>query len=181
MKINEKWLKEKSACNEGVVWTRLHKFKTDRELFEALLADNKLEWANWGIVRIMKRKQYLAYAIFAAEQVIEIYEKKYPDDKKPREAIEAAKKVMAKDTRENRSSVAANAASAAAYVAYAANAASAASYAAASASYAASAASAASNAASNAANAAYAAASAEKEMRLKILMNGFKILGWVEG
>jgi len=31
------------------------------------------------------------YAIFAAEQVLGIYEKKYPEDGRPRKAIEAAK------------------------------------------------------------------------------------------
>ena len=33
----------------------------------------------------------MAYAIFAAEQVIGFFEKKYPEDKRPRKAIEAAK------------------------------------------------------------------------------------------
>jgi len=38
-----------------------------------------------------KKEDSVKLAIFAAEQVIEIYEKKYPNDKRPREAIEAAK------------------------------------------------------------------------------------------
>jgi hypothetical protein len=34
------------------------------------------------------------YAVFAAEQVIDIFEKKYPDDKRPRKAIEVTKKYI---------------------------------------------------------------------------------------
>jgi hypothetical protein len=63
----------------------------------------------------MERKQYLAYAIFAAEQVLENYEKQYPDDKRPRLAIEAAKKVLKNNSEQNRS-----AANSAAYSAYSA-------------------------------------------------------------
>jgi hypothetical protein len=174
MKITNSWLLKNGACNEGVVWVQSHKFKTDRELFKALIADNKIDWANWGIVRLMTHKEKVKYAVYAAKQVIEIYEIKYPVDKRPREAIEAAKKVLAKDTKENRAAAAsASAASYAASSASSAASASAASYAA--------------YAAASAAHAAYAAASAaiyaayaadEKEkMQIKILNYGFKIMG----
>ena len=63
----------------------------------------------------MTKKQYVAYAIFAAEQVIDIYEKQYPIDDRPRMAIEAAKKVLKRDTKKNRAHAAY-----AAYAAYAA-------------------------------------------------------------
>jgi len=102
MKINKEWLKEKSVCSEGVKWFKARKFKTDSQVIGDLMADDKLEWANWVIARIMKRKQYLSYTIFAAEQVLELFEKKYPDDKRPREAIEAARAVFKEDTAENR-------------------------------------------------------------------------------
>ena len=49
----------------------------------------------------MSYKQYVSYAVFAAEQVIKIYEKKYPNNKKPRLAIEATKKVLHNDNKEN--------------------------------------------------------------------------------
>ena len=42
----------------------------------------------------MNKTQKVQYAIFAAEQVIDIYEKKYPDDLRPRKAIEAAKSYL---------------------------------------------------------------------------------------
>ena len=45
------------------------------------------------IIRAWKwgKKDSVLLAIFAAELIIDIFEKKYPDDKRPRQAIEAAK------------------------------------------------------------------------------------------
>jgi hypothetical protein len=63
----------------------------------------------------MTKEQRVQYAIFAAEQVIHIYEKKYPEDKRPRQAIEAAKAYL-----ENPCAKTKAAAAAAAYAAYAA-------------------------------------------------------------
>jgi len=97
-----------------------------------------------------KKEDSVSLAIFAAKLVIGIYEKKYPGEDRPREAIEAAKKWLADPTEKN--SAAANAAANAAYAAAHA-AASAAAYAAANAAYAAA-------HAANAAHAAYAAANA---------------------
>lgn len=39
----------------------------------------------------MTYHDYVSYAIYAAEQVIDIYEKEYPNDNRPRLAIKAAK------------------------------------------------------------------------------------------
>src|SRR3990167_7775300 len=47
--------------------------------------------ANWLIVQFMFHKESVKYAIFAAKQVLGIYEKKYPKDDRPRKSIEAAK------------------------------------------------------------------------------------------
>lgn len=105
MLITKEWLKSKSACHDGYEWS-LKQEDIDKgievEKFLKLLTDDdKWPWANWVIVRVMKRPQYLAYAIYSAEQVIDIYEKKHPGNKAPREAIEAAKTVLKDDTQEN--------------------------------------------------------------------------------
>ena len=98
------------------------------------------------IQKSVNQKQAIRVAIFSAELVIDIYEKKYPEDKRPRQAIEAAKAYLKKPNEVNNAAAnrAANAAANAAYAAYAA------------------------------ANAAYAAANAAnaadlKETRIKIL------------
>ena len=137
--ITKKWLQEKSACSEGVKWfldKRIEDISGDL-LVDMLMNEDKFQWANWLIVRIMDYKQRVQYAVFAAEQVLDIFEKKYPNDKRPREAIEAAKKCIDNPSDENKK--AAYAAYAAAYVAaaYAADDAADAAYVAADAAYAA--------------------------------------------
>jgi hypothetical protein len=148
MKLTKEWLKEKYACSDGFNWFTKQKETNSTKVLKTLIEQEKLDWANWLIVRVMTRPQYLAYAIYAAEQVIDIYEKRNPCNDKPRKAIDAAKAVLANDTKENRAATAAAATAAAdayadaaaAYAATAAAAAAAAVYAAAAAAYAATAA-----------------------------------------
>ena len=56
--------------------------------------DDKEAWSEMRIVKAWKwqKKDSVALSIFAAELCLKNYEEKYPDDKRPREAIEAAKK-----------------------------------------------------------------------------------------
>lgn len=80
--------------------------KTHREVKEKY-DDNSYSWANWFVIQIMNKEQYIKYAVFSAEQVIKIYEKKYPEDSRPRLAVEAAKKWVEKSTKENKATLAA--------------------------------------------------------------------------
>ena len=98
MKLTKKWLEEKTACDSGVEWFKAQKQTDSIKVLDALIADDKLDWANWLIVRMMTRPQCLVYAIYAAEQVLDIFENKYPKDDRPRKAIEAAKEVLKHDT-----------------------------------------------------------------------------------
>ena len=106
MKITKDWLKKKSACALGVAWFNAQQETDGATVVKKLMLENHFDWANWLIVRVMERKQCLAYAIFAAEQVLDIFEKKYPGDKRPRLAIKAAKQCLEKDTPENRADAA---------------------------------------------------------------------------
>ena len=114
MKITKGWLKNQMACTGGIDWFEKEvKEASEFELLEKLIKTNekeKLQWANWLLSKLFNRKQKIQYAVFAAEQVIGLFEKKYPSDKRPRKAIDAAKEVLKADTAENRQ---------AAYVAYA--------------------------------------------------------------
>ena len=206
MKITKQKLVELNACTPGIeMFTK--QFGKEAELKDAvqwcITQDMEaIRYANWLIVRVMTREQYLSYAVFAAKKVLDIFEKKYPDDKRPRLAIEAAEACIKDDSEENKkkaraadaaASYAASASAAASYAAasaaayYAAAASAAAYYAAASyaadayyaaASYAAASYAAASAAASYAA-ASYAAASyyaaARKAMRTEILKYGLSL------
>jgi len=74
----------------------------------------------WSEMRVVKAYRWekpdsVAMAIYCAELVVGIYEKQHPDDKRPRQAIEAAKKWLKDPTEENRQAASA---AYAAYVAY---------------------------------------------------------------
>ena len=181
MKITLDWLKEKGACKESYKWFEEQKDTDSIDLLKKLIEEGKLDWANWAIGRLMTYKQQVQYAVFAAERVIELYEAKYPADKRPRQAIEAARQCIDDPSNENKK--AAYAASVAYYAA--ASVASVTSWAVSAASFAASAASeaataayyAAVSAASEAATAATAAATAASEaMKTKILNYGIELL-----
>jgi len=121
---------------------------------KSIVQGDKECWSDMKIVKAYEwtQKDSVALAIYVAELVIDIYEKKYPNDDRPRKAIEAAKKWLRKP-----SAAAAYAAHAAAYAAYAAHAA----YAADAAAHAAYAAAYAADAAAHAADAAHAAYAAD--------------------
>ena len=103
MRITREWLKEIDACSEGVDWFHNQKETDGTKVIKKLIKEDRIDWANWTICRMFSKKQKIQYAVYAAEQVIDIFEKKYPDDKRPRKAIEAAKKCIENDTEENRS------------------------------------------------------------------------------
>ncbi len=111
------WEKESniSICNKG-----FHASKTPLQALgyvpgevlavvevrgESIIQDDKECWSEMRIVKAYhwKKQDSVALSIFAAELCIKNYEKKYPNDARPRNAIEAAKKVLADDTEENRS------------------------------------------------------------------------------
>jgi len=124
VKINKDIIKALNPCKEGYDWY-LKNGSTD--LLDTLLRVNivRPDWARWLFIRLMTVKQRRKIAIFAAEQALSIFEKKYPNDKRPRDAIEAAKTVLKRNTARNRkkavaASAAAYAAAAAAAVSYAA-------------------------------------------------------------
>ena len=201
MKLNLAKVKSKNPCTAGLEWYIQNPSKTVEECIEKLIKAKHLNWANWGLTRIFSQKQNIQYSIFAAEQVLTIYEEKYPEDQRPRNAIKAAKAYLKNPSKKNKEAASSAAASAsaawsAAYAARASAAAADAAYASAAASAsaawsAASAAWSAASAASAAASAAWSAARADaasaawsaayaaavrEEIFIKILKYGIKIL-----
>ncbi len=194
MKLTKDWLSEHHACEEGLIWFGAQQETDWEHIVKKLMLEKRYGWTNWLIIRLMTRKQKICYAIFAARQVLGIFEKKYPKDDRPRKAIEAAEKCLEDDSEQIKNAAAAAASAAAsavyavtAYAADAADAAYAAAYAAYAAAYAADAAYAvgcgaayaAADAAADAAYAAYAAyaaADAKEKMQIKILVYGLNLL-----
>ena len=162
--ISMKWVEDNHACQEAREW-----FKGElngkrsmpvSKLFSRLVEIDRFNWANWLVVRLMTHDQQIMYAIYASEQVVGLYEDKYPEDTRPRDAIQAAKTCLEKPTKANKAKAAdaATAAYAAAYSAYSA--------------YAAHAADSVAHAAAYAAHAV-----ASSEMRIQILNYGLGLIG----
>ena len=183
MKFTIKDLKKLNPCDDRLSWY-LENIKTE-EFSEILfqLNDHNAGWCRWLFARVLSKKERVEIAVFSANLVLHIFEEKYPDDDRPREAIEAAKKYLespfsnaAADSAYAAAYAAADAAYAAADAAYAA--ADAAAYAAADAAYAAayaattdSAAAATDSAAAAAAYAIYAVYAAAKKGTQEMIIN----------
>ena len=71
-----------------------HESQEDKETWETLKIVKAYKW---------QKKDSVALSIYAAELCIDNFEKVYPTDKRPREAIEAAKKFLKYPTKANRS------------------------------------------------------------------------------
>jgi hypothetical protein len=153
-------LKKLGACQEAVSWAY------GMELAEAWEKCERADWMLWLCGRMEgkegwpNRKQIVLVACKIAEDVLPIYEKKYPDDKRVRQCIETVVKwcngeATIKEVL-NARAAAASAYTAYAYYAYYASAA-----------YAAYAATAAATAATSAASASAASASAVRQQKLK--------------
>ena len=90
MKITMELLERWDACDEGKKMFVGQAESDGIKLVHALMEINRLDFANWLIVHQMSHAKKVKYAIFAAREVLEIFETKYPGDGRPRKAIEAA-------------------------------------------------------------------------------------------
>jgi len=92
--ITREYLEKINACLPAVEWFS-RKYPEGKEL--KLLKKDALynsSWSSWLITHILNREDCIRHAIFAAKQVIHIFEKKYPEDLRPRKAIEAAENYL---------------------------------------------------------------------------------------
>src|SRR3990167_2958832 len=97
MKITKEQIKALNPCTDGYKWFLKHGSEC---LLTTLLAVDKprTDWARWLYTQLMTFNQRREFAIFAAEQVLPIFEKKYPLDGRPRAAIEAPQAVLKNNT-----------------------------------------------------------------------------------
>jgi len=100
--ITKQWLKKKDACIEGVQWFDDQEETDSIKVINKLMKEDNFSWANWTLSELFNRKQRIQYAVYAAKQVLPIFEKEYPEDKRPRKAIEAAIKCIDNNTQKNR-------------------------------------------------------------------------------
>jgi len=98
-KITLKFLESIYACQSGISKVRDWGFLNlpADKFIKALMEHNRFDYANWLIVRVFStKKKKVQYAVFAAKTVLNIYEEKYPNDDRPRKAIEAAENYLRK-------------------------------------------------------------------------------------
>jgi hypothetical protein len=104
--ITSRYLQDIGACQDAREQFRKElnggRSLSVSRVFTRLKQIDRMDWANWLIVRLMTHEQQIRYAIYAAEQVISLYEEKYPEDKRPRQAIEAARLCLDNPSEENK-------------------------------------------------------------------------------
>ena len=130
MKMTLKKLESFHPCSKGLAFAQ----KCDGDFVKIWQTCDRGDWLIWLLRRcnLLKKKPSVEIAIECAKHVLVNYEKKHPDDLRPRKAIEAAEKWLKSPTEKNKNAAAAaDAAASAAYAsaAYAAYAAYAAAYA----------------------------------------------------
>ena len=101
--ITVKYLQSIGACSKAII---AHKEQSERgtlKVLKLLIKSDRLDWCNWIITRLMTKEQRIRYACYAAKQVLKNFESKYPNDKRPREAINAALRYLKTPSAKNRS------------------------------------------------------------------------------
>ena len=104
MRVTKNWLVKHNACSDGMSFVNEHKLiGTDECYFiRQLVKLDKREWALWLLARRLDRKDRIRFAVYCAKDVLPIYEDTYPNDGRPRKAIEAAEACIADNTKKNR-------------------------------------------------------------------------------
>ena len=81
------------ACPEGIAWVKKQNITSDSQAWREL---HRSDWMIWltekrGIWNKLDPTKLRLFACDCAEQALPIYEKDYPDDKRPRKAVETAR------------------------------------------------------------------------------------------
>jgi len=93
MKITKEWLEQNNACTDGVDWFEKQNQTDARKLMILAAVSGNGEYSQWGINQLLRgdKTKAVKVAIFAAELVLDRFEQEYPNDNRPRKAIDAAK------------------------------------------------------------------------------------------
>jgi len=103
-KVTKKWLNSENACSGSLKYVIDNNYMdlSPIDFINKLMENNRFLDANWLIVRVMNKKQKVQYAIFAAELVLHIFEKKYLNNKRSKLAIEVTKNYIKNLCRQTR-------------------------------------------------------------------------------
>ena len=104
MRVTKNWLVKHNACSDGMSFVTEHKLigSDECDFIRQLVKLDKHDWALWLLVRRLDRKDRIRFAVYCARDVLPIYEAEYPNDDRPRKAIEAAEACVETNTKKNR-------------------------------------------------------------------------------
>lgn len=88
-------LQELNACQAGLDWFKNSKKRTLKTIVFSLLADNHFGYACWLVSHLLTRSQCIAWLIGSAKLSLRDVEDVFPDDKRPRLAIQVAEDFLA--------------------------------------------------------------------------------------
>jgi len=105
MNITKEKLTELHACKNSITWFEQNPGITTVEQGIALLWEtdhhSKFNWSNWILSRVLNHHNQVKYAVHAAELVLPLWENEFPKDKRPHEAVNAAKVWLENPSPEN--------------------------------------------------------------------------------
>jgi len=100
--ISTRWLLKHEACEEGVEWFKNCGETEVKRVLAKLRDDEQFDYAIWLIKRVNTKRENVRLAIYCAELCLHRFEERYPNDKRPRNAIKAAKRWLKNPTEANR-------------------------------------------------------------------------------
>jgi hypothetical protein len=103
MRITIKQLKSLNACSDGIAWFKTQKNKEAKHILRQSVKEGQFSYANWFVTNLFTHPQCVQHSIFSAELCVKEFEKFFPSDSRPREAIEIVKKWLSDPTESNRS------------------------------------------------------------------------------
>jgi len=94
VKITKAFLKKHDACADAYEWYLEQKTTDGDKLFKTAMKAKMYDEIWWVLRRKLNKKQSVKIAIYSAEQVKDIFEKRHPNDNRPRKAIQTAKRYL---------------------------------------------------------------------------------------
>ncbi len=93
MKISIEFLKENKICPENIEFMKENNLldKEDINVITKLVEIDNPDLANRLITKILTHTDKIKYAIYIAEKTLHFFEERYPNDDRPRKAVEEAK------------------------------------------------------------------------------------------
>ena len=88
--ITKEWLVKNGACEEGIEWFKAQGTQDTKELLKKAVKDDATYCIKFFIEKAFNKDQSVKLAVYSARLCLENFERKFPDDDRPRKAIEAA-------------------------------------------------------------------------------------------